>query len=351
MTMNDERYGENRVVTLLREIDPPMAPPDRLSEVTRRARRGESRRASAVAGLMAVVLATGVVSAVHLTGHGNTETLSVAGAAKATKATGSAVITMRFTVTHAIQPGLPDGDLFALKGPADFKHERFAFKGAFGGQPVEMRGIGKDRWTKQAFVSPVAGTESKSWIHSVDTAPVTGLSAVGDADPGELLDALTSKGTVISTRTVGDRTRTVLRLPAEVLGSGFGNDGSEMVEATVESDAEGRIRLLTSETSDPSLGTLRATMRFDDFGIDVDVQPPPADQVREASAVGSGSTSEHFSVTTSGSGSTSTMSPEDRKRACEAFKAAQAQQPTPKTDAEKARQKQLDDVVAQACKG
>jgi hypothetical protein len=54
-------------------------------------------------------------------------------------------------------------------------------------------------------------------------------------------------------------------------------------------------------------------------------------------------------VTSSGSGSSST-SPEERKRVCEQIKAFKAQQPAPRTAEEKARQKQFDDGMAQACK-
>jgi hypothetical protein len=338
-------YDDNRVVTLLREIDPPLSPPDRLQDVRRRARRGESRRATALAGVMAVVLAAGVIAAVQLPGRG-TEVLSVAGAARATKATGSAVVTFRATVTHSTQAALPDGDLFTLSGPVDFKRARFAFTGSFGGQKLEMRGIGKDRWNKSDLTTLIPGVSHKPWVHSVDTAPVSGLNGVGNADPGELLDALISKGTVLSSRQLGDGTRTVLRLPADVLGSGFGGTSQPATdEVTVDSDADGRIRLLTSETAAKELGTIRVTMAFDQFGIEVDVQPPPADQVSEAPpSTGTSGTSEHFTVTTG-----SSSSPEDRKKACDTLKAFLKRQPAPKTDQEKAQRKQFEQAFAQAC--
>ncbi|MDT7537599.1 MAG: hypothetical protein QOI82_1184 [Actinomycetota bacterium] len=348
-------YDDSRVVTLLREIDPPLSPPDRLIEVRRRARRGESRRATALASVMALVLAAGVVSVINLGGRGKTETLSVAGAANATTAAGSARVTVRAAVTKATQTAIPVGELMVLSGPVDFTHEKFVLKGTFNGVGgIEERGIGKDRWTKYDLSkSPGAGLMAgllpnrKPWTHYTDNTAAGDLASIGNSDPTTLLTALKSKGDVLSTSQVGDRTRTVLRLPSEAFGMTFGSaPRSSTVDTTVDSDSDGRIRLVTTETTAEGLGTMRVSVAYDDFGVGVDVQPPPADQVDETPAVSSSGMSQQFSVGTSGSG---TSSPADRKKACDMFKRVREQQPAPKTDQEKAQRAQIDQIIAQAC--
>jgi hypothetical protein len=344
-------YDDSRVVTLLREIDPPFSPPDRLIEVRRRARREESRRATALACVMALVLAAGVVSVINLGGRGRTETHSVAGAANATAAAGSARVTFRAVVTKATQTAIPAGELMVLSGPVDFTHEKFVLKGTFNGVGgIEERGIGKDRWTKYDL-SKSAGSglaaellpNRKPWTHYTDNTPPADLAGFGNGDPTTLLTTLKSKGEVVSSSEVGDRTRTVLRLPADAFGVSFGSaPHSSTVDTTVDSDSDGRIRLVTSETTAEGLGTIRVSVAYDDFGVGVEVQPPPTDEVQETPAVGSSGTSQQFSV-----GSSS--SPADRKKACEMFKRIRAQQPAPQTDQEKVQRRLLDSSIAQIC--
>ena len=90
----------------------------------------------------------------------------------------------------------------------------------------------------------------------------------------------------------------------------FGRDSlfGKQTDVSVDTDGEGRIRLLTTEMTLAEVGTLALTLRYDDFGVAVDVQPPPADQVEEAANLGTGSSSQQFTV-----GSGSSASPEDRK--------------------------------------
>jgi hypothetical protein len=343
-------YDDSRVVTLLREIDPPLSPPDRLIEVRRRARRGESRRATALACVLALVLAGGVVSVINLGGRGKTETLSVAGAANATTAAGSARVTFRAVVTKASQTAIPVGELMVLSGPVDFAREKFVLKGTFNGVGgIEERGIGKDRWTKYDMSkSPGAGLAAgvlpnAPWTHYRDNTPASDLAGVANGDPTTLLTALKSHGQVLSTSAVGDRTRTVLRLPSDAFGMTFGSAlSTATVDTTVESDSDGRIRLVTTETTAPGLGTIRVTVAYDDFGVGVDVQPPPADQVQETPAVGSTGTTQQFSVGTS-------SSPADRKKACDMFTRIRQQQPAPQTEQEKAQRRLMDSSIAQIC--
>jgi hypothetical protein len=328
-------YDDNRVVTLLREIDPPLSPPDRLQDVRRRARRGESRRASALAGVMAVVLAAGVIAAVQLPGRG-TEVLTVAGAAQTTTDAGSARVTIHLDLV-GLQAGLP-ADVqtelpksMQMSGAVDFVHRRFVMRGSFSGEPFEQRGIGADRWDR---------TNDGRWEHSTDSGPGNDFDLI---DPSRLLSKLTSGGETLSTSRKGDRTVFRLRVPSKLLFDGDGGDGA--IDVRVEADDDGRVRTLSTTVRQPSAGGFAITVTFDDFGIDVDVQPPPADQVTEAGDNGGSSgTSQEFSGTTG-----SSSSPEDRKKVCEQIKAFKAQQPAPKTEQERAQRAQFDQAIAQAC--
>jgi hypothetical protein len=316
-------YDDDRVVTLLREVDLPLSPPDRLGEVRRRARGHDSRRAGLVAGLMAVVLAAGVVSAINLGHRGNTDVLTVAGAVRATMDTGSARVTFEIEIT---------GGSFTLGGPVDFAHNRYRLVGSIGGFPIEMRGIGMDRWTKGGGLAAGA----KSWVHSTESAPERLASTT---QPVVLLRSLVDKGKQLSSRRDGERTTLVLRVPEGVL-SGIA-DQTDLVDVTVSVDGNDLIRSLTYETS-ASGPSARLTMRYDDFGIDVHVQPPPADQVQEASATaGSSGTSQTFTLNGS--------SPEDRKNACEQLKAVRAQMPAGQSEQEKKAREVFDRAVAKAC--
>ena len=335
-------YDEDRVVTLLREVDLPQAPADRLGQVTRRARRSESRHATALVAVMAVVLGAGVLSAVSLRDRGNSEVLTVAGAANATSAAGSARMTMEFEFDAKTQQqaGFPTG-AYRVSGPVDFVNKRAALKGTTLGQQVEIRIIGKDRWMKVPTPVGSGGIGGKPWLHSVESATDRGSALSDFPDPTEMLEQLKAEGTVLSTRQIDDGTRTVVRVPVENAPASF--EGETHADLTVDTDGDGRIRVMKSVTTLQEV-SVTMTLRFDDFGIDVDVQPPPADQVQE-SASSSSSGSQTFS-----GGVSSSASPEDRQRACETFKASRAQQPTPRTEQEKEQLKRFDEMVAQVCK-
>jgi hypothetical protein len=339
-------YDDNRVVTLLREIEPPAAAPDRLVRVTRRARRTESRRATVLAGVMAVVLVAGVTSALSLRDTDPTEQLSVADAARATQDAGSARVTIRVVLSDSASAFLPDGELMKLTGPVDFRHQRLDLRGTFTKAPIEMRAIGKDRWTKSdvsVLPGAAASTPSKPWVHSVETGEKV-ASDFASMDPGRLLDVLTSQGTVVSTRQQGDRRTTVLRLSRSALIQAFGPDGGNTSpEVSVQTDEDGRIRQTMVRTELKGLGTTTGTVNYDDFGVEVHVTPPPADQVAEEPP-SSTSGSQSFSV----SGSSS---PTDRKKACEQFEAFRKARPAPTNEQERQQQKQFDALAKQACPG
>ncbi|MBK5307747.1 MAG: hypothetical protein JJD92_13760 [Frankiaceae bacterium] len=336
-------YGDDRVVTLLREMDLPPAPPDRLGQVTRRARRGESRRASALAGVMAVVLFAGVVSAVSLHNRSSSEVLTVAEAVNATQATGSARMTMRVTITNSPQPNVfKGGKVFDVTGLADFVHQRYVLTGTSAGQSIETRIIGKDRWTKIPTPVGFGDVGGKPWLHTVEKSSESAAGVFNDPDPRVLLEALTEQGTVVNTKQVGDRRQTVLRLPGGFFGSSSSAAGDADSQVTIDIDGAGRIRRMATQMTAAELGTLTMTLRYDDFGIEVDVQPPPADEVQEAPTSGSSSSSQGFSLSPS-------SSPAERAKACERIKAMVQQMPVPNTEQEKAQRAMFDQAVAATC--
>jgi hypothetical protein len=335
------RYDDERVVTLLRDIDLPTPPVDRLGAVSRRARAAEGRRLSLLAGAMALVLVAGIAGAVALRGRPELQQLSVADAAKATQATGSARLTMQMSVKGAAKElQIPSGGLLSLTGLADFQHGRYVLRGTNGGMVVELRVIGADHWMKVPAAAGFGNVGGKPWIHSTEKQPRNSDGIFGSLDPAVVLDALKAHGTVLSTSQVGDRTRTVLRLSAKSFGS-LAADVEPV--ATVDTDSDGRVRTIRTELTMPPMGTVALTMSYDDFGIDVKVTRPPADQVQEAPTVtGGGIQTQHFSTTTG-------ASPADRKKACAAIKTATARQPKPTTDEQKRAYARFQQLTKQIC--
>jgi hypothetical protein len=273
------------------------------------------------------------VSALHLGDRSDVQELTVADAANATTAARTARVTMELSFTGS-EAAAPGGDSATLSGPVDFERQRFALKGKLSGQSFELRGIGKNRWTTQL------GIPGKKWTHSTDQTKSGGFEQV---DPARLLDLLTSKGEQVSRTVVGDRTVFVLRVPADVLEPGAPTENGPD-EVTVSVDAAGLVRTLETTVEPGSTVAAKIRMSYDDFGIAVDVQPPPAAEVQEVSELRTGSSTEQFSV-----GTGSSASPEDRKRACDQIKAFKAQQPAPKTDAERAQRAQFDQAIERAC--
>lgn len=317
-------YEDERVVTLLREVELPASPPDRVVSVSRRARAAESRRLSLLASAMSIVLVAGIVGAVSLHGRSNEQVLTVASAAKATIDTGSARVTLTIQIA---------GSTFTLHGPVDFAHSSYLLTGSFGGAPMEMRGIGRDRWTKGGGLA----FGGKPWVHSTESVP-TQLSST--TQPVVLLQNLMEKGKQLSSHRDGDRTTLVLRVPEGVL-SGIAVQ-KDLVDVTVSVDEDDLIRRLSYRVSDGG-STVRLTLAYDEFGIDVNVSPPPADQVQESGSLGGGvQTEEHFSTTTG-------SSPADKKRACDMIRAVLKQQPTPTNEQQKAAYEQFKKIEQQVC--
>ena len=263
------RYDDDRVVTLLREVDLPAAPADRLTQVGRRARARESRMMTGLAGVLAIVLVGGVLGVTSLRDSpAGGDALTVAGAVDSTTDAGTARVTIRIDFS-GLEASMPAGMELPrdphLSGLVDFVHQRFVLRGNLTGQATEQRGIGRDRWDRVG-----AGR----WEHSTD--PSSG--DFDDVDPSTLLSKLTTSGKTLSTSRKGDRTVFRLRVPQQaVFGSG---QEPGTVDATVEVDDQGLVRELATTTASAGV-SITFTISYDDFGIDVDVQRPPADQVVE----------------------------------------------------------------------
>ncbi|MCU1592009.1 MAG: hypothetical protein JWP11_3265 [Frankiales bacterium] len=325
-------YDDDRVVTLLREVDLPLSPPDRLGAVTRRARRYESRRMSALAGVMAVVLTAGLVSALSLHNRGGDEQLSVAAAASATRAARTARLTMEIRLSGKDAVGIPGGK-YTVSGPVDFEHQRFALKGQIMGQDYETRGIGKDTWIR----SP--GIPGKTWLHvSQDSAAASEFQRI---DPNSLLALLTKNATEQTSTQVGDRTVLALKVRGDVFDPASGSTSPQLVTVTV--DDQHRVRKLETTDSFDSVQRAALTLTFDDFGTAVDVQPPPAGQVGEVSDL--------MGTATSSSGGVQTFSGQlgSSKEACAAMAKQVKDLLARAADAKRAEMKKLFDQALASC--
>ena len=223
---------------------------------------GSRRWATAVAVGLAVVLAGGAVAAVRLADR-NQDVLTVAQAARTTTATGSARVTVRIA-----------GEVgFQLSGPVDFARDRYALSGTIGGRAYEMRGIGPEQWTRQEL-----GPTGDTWIHMSLPESYRADGMTG-AEPSRMLELLTREGEQLSRRIEGDRTVLVIRILRSELSSSDADQEEEKVDVTVEIDDEQRVRRLAFDPS--ASGEAATTITYDDFGVEVDVQPPPPGEVAE----------------------------------------------------------------------
>jgi hypothetical protein len=223
--------------------------------------RPERSRVALVSVACLVVLVVGAFGVAHLRSQDRPEVLSVAQAASTTTATGSARLTFRAPTAPKVE--------MVLAGVVDFAHERFALRGTWAGMETELRGIGADQWSRTDQTDRIG----RPWVHMTRVdAPGEGIGAT---EPGRLLHELRTAGTELSRRTRGERTVVVVRAPRSVLG---GRETGAVTNIDVEIDREGRIRRVEmdgGESSSPVLVT------YDDFGVDVEVEPPPASDVSE----------------------------------------------------------------------
>ena len=133
-----------------------------------------------------------------------------------------------------------------------------------------------------------------------------------------------------------------MRVPEGVL-SGIA-DQTNLVDVTVSVDDGDLIRSESYQTAAAG-ASVRLTMRYDDFGIDVDVQPPPADQVQESPAVAPGG---HVVQSVPLTGSTT---PADKQRACDLLKSLEQKPPAGSAEQQKQQYQQFLDIARKACAG
>ena len=287
------QYDDTRVITLLREVPLPPAPPDRLTQVGRRARAHESRAMTGVAGALALVLVAGLFGLSSLRGDdAGRQVLTVAGAAQATTDAGSARITMRMTFDGLPVPeGTPSSSLVTLTGVVDFVREAMLLRGSIAGQTVEIRALGKDSWQR------TVGRSDAKWEHSTTEND----DEFARIDPTTLLTALTAAGETLGTTRQGDRTVFRMRVPSDFFNETAPAEGLMDVRVTV--DPDGLVRELVFVADQGDGVRVTSAMTFDDFGVAVDVRPPPAGQVvtrPSGSDSGSGTGELHSEVTVGG---------------------------------------------------
>jgi hypothetical protein len=312
--------SDTRVIELLRDVDLPADPPDRLSDVRTRARRDGTRRLSAVGGALAAVLVAGVVGA--FTVDTRSDAITLVDVAEATEQAGTYRVVFDVEPDASMLQGLPAGAFMRFSLDIDSANDRSIGRvqvvGADGAAAAgmaeylagggESRTIGKDMWVKTAlFDRPglelsgmpayqLAVLRAKPWVHSrTDDGSVIGQAF----RPQELLRRL-AQGRVVRSlpdgEVAGDPVRrTVVSVAEDVLEPGEDDSagaagepgregGARQVEATVSVDDRGRLRRL--ETTSEQMGkAIRVTMTITDFGIDVNVKPPNPSEVRESSEV------------------------------------------------------------------
>lgn len=312
------------VVDLLRDVPLPDDPFDRYAGVVAHRRTGDRRRYAVLGASLVTVLAVGAVAAVSL--QPRPETADAASVLSASPTTARTELRIGSGAQEQVATGL-----------VDFAHHASVLlaRGPFG--VSETRQIGLDMWVKTPGFAIAAG---KPWTHSVRRAKSSSSLSFASPDADEVLTTL---------RTRGKLTRVG---PAEVRGEATSEytariDKAQEVEVFV--DDQGRARRFRVTITLPS-GPVTLQQDLFDFGVAVDVTPPPADQVAEAppSTCVDSTPDPNGLVTTrcSGevhlSGGSGQLTPEQKQLACASFDRGFAEvlktHPEQKAAFEKARQ-------------
>ncbi|MDQ1439066.1 MAG: hypothetical protein QOK43_2695 [Acidimicrobiaceae bacterium] len=265
-----------------------------------------------LAAAVAVLLVLGVlgVAVVDPVGAGPTGGAAVAAVLAAADKT-SAVSTARMSsTTQTSFPGAPAAGGLTMDGVVDFAGRRMALTMTLGGlATVETRLAGSVVYIKVPRFGAGPGSAVKTpWV-AIDlgklppNSPVSGLTGptLGTGgDPAHVLKALRTSGLVRSAARSGqadvrgartDVYRVVLDgqkfVDAVVGGPGAGGLvrlDSPSLEVYVDGDGLVRRQVLRMQAHMGNRGdgthvTVVATTDLYDFGLPVDVQPPPADQV------------------------------------------------------------------------
>jgi len=262
--------------------------------------------------LMALVGATacGAGSSSHASGA----RLTASGIARTTTAAGTARLELREPLAANPTAGTP-ARVDVATGEIDLAHARGAVQGDTPGVGAyEIRWIGRHTYVHSPMLSTPHGAQSsRSWIESgpgtddaVSVDPLTGF--LFTADPLAVFRSSAARVVTIGHETVRGVATTHVRmtldlaaLTARLRSQGYTVDdpGRATEPADLWVDAQGRLRRMTSlGRSGGATGTI--TLELFDYGVRVDVQPPPADQiVHGQSSSSSGSSSASSSATSS----------------------------------------------------
>ena len=197
-----------------------------------------------------------------------------------------------------------------LDGALDFETGAFQFSydmsglgvPGMGNAKIDARMVDGVMYMNLGALGGTSMTHGKSWV-KIDLASL-GLGkgssggGLGDANPGGSLDALRGAGDV---QTVGTETvrgvetthyRATIdpqkaidqapeRLRAQVRKGLEGNGASIPVDVWI--DGDGQDRKISMEMTSTKAGTVAMTMEYYDFGVAVNVNAPPADDVYDFS--------------------------------------------------------------------
>lgn len=315
------------VVDLLRDVPLPDDPAGRYAGVVARRRRSDRRRYAVLSASLATVLVVAGISAFTLRAAPTKDVASVL----------SAMPTTAHVVgTGAFPAGSAAGVVsqFRITGDIDFTHHATEFEvslpssGSVSPVPQRVRQIGKDRWT---LVKEVGG-QGDVWVHD----DVASTNDFDQLDPQTLFSHLRDQQS--SLRDLGtadvDGVRTThyaVPRQKEAVGSPFAEGGGE-----VYVDAQGQVRRLSLTQADGSF-----TFTFSRFGEPVDISPPPAGQVKEASdlrpkgesctttpsSTGSSAYSSSCTITSGGVQVQPSLSPEAKALMCASFAKTLADHP------------------------
>jgi hypothetical protein len=223
--------------------------------------------------------------------------LTASGIAQETSAGGSARLEMRQSQLRGAAGGA------AAATQVDFRNHRGEARSAPGGPEVaEVRWIGTHSYAR-VLPSPGGLATTGRWFESGpgagdDQLHVNPMAAfLFSQDPLGLLRATPARARTVGHETVRGVPTTHLRvdldfraLTKQLRAEGYTVDDPPTATQPAELwvDAQGRLRRLrsTDVTSDPPAAT---TLELFDFGVRVDVQAPPADQITHGESSSSAS--------------------------------------------------------------
>lgn len=286
---------EQQLRTGLGSIEAPAPAPGLAGRVDaavgRHAAQRRNRRLAGGGALTAAVVALGV-GVVPVPGGGGDELVGVAAASEATSATSFRFETIvegmgqRVTAEGAVDPGAEEGR-FATTSPLPFLGG--GGEGGEGGGEVEVLLDGGTVYVRLPAVGPIEGVlgdaewlgvdlETAGFAEGITGSIVEPLTAV---DPSRALELLTEAGAEVVEDGEEDvrgtpTTRYRIVLDGEQASEhGFGAD--EVAGRAWVGD-DGLLRRVELAYAGP-MGAAEVTTDLFDFGVEVDVEAPPADDV------------------------------------------------------------------------